>query len=146
MVRAGQESDFDKLVAMSETFWANTMYDEDFCPDTCHRMLSLCLVQGLLSVVEIDGEPVGFACGIKGALLGNSQVSSGTELAWWVEPEHRGGRNGIALLKHLEGLARDAGIKYWNMIFMDSSMPEAVEGIYKKMGYRKSETVYTRVL
>lgn len=146
MVRLGTESDFESIIDMADSFWLNTIYKEDFCRDTVWAMLKLCLDQQLLSVIENDGELVGFACAIKGGLLANNEVYAGTELAWWVEPDHRGGRNGIALLKHLEDLARKAGIKYWNMAYMESSMPKIIEEIYKKLGYVVNEVIYTKIL
>lgn len=146
LIRSGTEADFESIIDMASNFWERTIYNEDFCEDTVQGMLSVCLDQELLSVVENDGVLVGFACAFKGGLLGNSAIATGTELAWWVEPDHRGGKNGISLLKHLEDLAAKAGIKYWNMAFMCSCMPDIVEDIYKKMGYVKSEVIYTKVL
>jgi len=146
MIREGTESDLDFIVDMAKEFWKHTIYDEKYCPDTVWHMAAQCLSHGLLSVLEIDGEVVGFACGVKGALLGNSDVLSGTEIAWWVNPDHRSGRNGISLLRHIEGQAKKCGIKYWNMAHMESSMPETVQSIYEKMGYKRTEVIYTRVL
>lgn len=146
MIRSGFESDVTQIVTMAEEFWSHAGYDEEYCPDTTKDFLEVSLSQGLLSVLEIDGKLQGFACGIKSGLLGNINVCSGTELAWWVNPSHRSGRNGIGLLKHLEELAKMAGVKYWNMAFMESSMPKEVESIYKKLGYTKKETIYQKVI
>lgn len=146
MIRDGEDKDLDRIVKMAREFWKHTVYDEEYCPDTVWTMAAMSLDQNLLSVLEIDGVVRGFACGVKGALLGNSSVSTGTELAWWVDTDYRNGKNGIALMKYLENLAKKAGIKYWNMIFMESSMPDVIEGIYQKMGYSKTEVSYTKVL
>lgn len=146
MIRNGEEKDMDDIVEMAREFWKHTIYDEEYCPDTVHTIVSMCMDQGLLSVLKIDGMARGFACGIKSPLLANSKVLTGTELAWWVDPEYRKGRNGIGLLKHLENQAKKVGIKYWNMGFMESSMPSIIEGIYQKMGYKKTEVIYTKVL
>ncbi len=146
MIRAGTEDDYDAITSMAEEFWQYTIYDEKFCPDTVRAMTALCDEQGLLSVLQVGGKVVGFACGVKGPLLANSEVLSGTEIAWWVDPAHRSGRNGIALLKHIERLAKKAGIKYWNMAYMESSMPEEIKSIYERMGYKRSEVIYTRIL
>lgn len=146
MIRKGTFDDLPAIVEMAREFWNYTIYDDEYCPSTVHEIARQCVEQGLLSVVEIGGDVVGFACGVTGPLLGNASVKCGTEIAWWVNPEHRSGRNGVALLKHIEGLARDAGVKYWNMAYMQSSMPETVEAIYEKMGYTRTEVIYTRVL
>ena len=146
MIRSGEEKDLDSIVNMAEEFWKHTIYDEPFCDESVKKMALMCMSQGLLSVLEIAGKVVGFACGLKGALLGNNSVTSGSELAWWVDEDHRQGKNGIALLRHIEGLAKDAGIKHWNMAYMESSMPESIKTIYERMGYTKTEIIYSRVL
>jgi len=145
-VRSGEAKDVMDIVAMACEFWEDTVYSERACPETITDMVNHCIEQNLLSVVEINGDVVGFAAGIKGTLLGNRRTSVGTELAWWVNPEHRAGSNGIKLLRHIETLAKDAGIKYWTMAYMESSMPETVKRIYENMGYRQTEVVYMREL
>jgi hypothetical protein len=146
MIRLGTTKDIPQIVEMARDFWKETIYDEPFCSETVAAMSQLCIDQGLMCVVDIDGVLEGFACGVKGPLLANAEVLSGTEVAWWVNPDHRKGRNGIALLLSLEQQAKAQGIKYWNMVFMESSMPEKIEGIYKKMGYKKTEVFYTKVI
>jgi hypothetical protein len=131
---------------MSAEFWKQTRYDEPFDPVHVRNMAAMALDHGMLAILEVDGEVVGFTAGVKGPLLGNASVLSGTEIAWWVNPEARQGRNGIALMKHIESQARAQGVKYWNMIVMESCMPEVGAAIYERMGYEKSETSYTRVL
>lgn len=146
MIRAGESKDIPVIIRMAEDFWQHTIYDEDYEPEMVDGMTQMCIDQGLMAVVEIDEQVVGFACGVKGPLLANSQVLCGTEVAWWVDPEHRGGRNGVTLLKFLENMAKSQGVKYWTMIFMESSMPETVKGMYSKMGYVKNEESHTKVL
>lgn len=144
MIREAEESDFHDIAVMSSEFWTKTMFDDEFCYDSVFNMISLCCDSGLLFVAEIEGEVVGFVAGVSGALLGNGAVKTGTEVAWWIQPEHRGGSIAIKLLKAIESRAKDLGIKYWSMAFMCSSMPDTVESIYKKMGYQKSEVIYTK--
>ena len=145
VVRKGTIEDVPQIVLMAQEFWGHTIYDEDFCPETVSQMCLACIDAGLMAVVEKE-DLVGFACGLPGPLLGNKAVKCGLELAWWVQPEHRKCRTGIDLLVYLEDLAREAGIKYWNMVFMESSMPEAVEKIYQKLGYNRVEVTYSKVL
>lgn len=146
MIRAGHNGDIPAIVDMAEEFWSHTIYEEPYCSDTTEAMLAQSIEQGMLSVLVVNGLLVGFACGIYAPLLGNGSVLTGTELAWWVDPEHRKGRNGIGLLIHLENQAKDAGVKYWNMVYMESSMPQEIKGIYERLGYKRTETTYTRTL
>jgi GNAT superfamily N-acetyltransferase len=146
MVRDGTPEDLPQVVLMAAEFWKETRYDDPFDPEHVRNMAAMALDHGLLAILEIDGRVEGFTAGVKGPLLGNASVLSGTEIAWWVNPSARRGRNGIALMQHIEGMARAQGVKYWNMVVMESCMPEVGATIYERLGYEKSETSYTRVL
>jgi N-acetylglutamate synthase-like GNAT family acetyltransferase len=146
MIRNGTVEDIPQIVEMARVFWKETIYDEPCCDDTVAMMAQMCIDQGLMSVAEVDGKVEGFACGVLAPLLANAEVLMGSEVAWWVNPEHRQGKIGVGLLLALEKQAKEQGIKYWNMVFMESSMPREVEEIYKKMGYRKNEVSYTKVI
>lgn len=146
MIRRAFESDFDEIVDLSRQFWKDTMFEEPFEADHTLKMVEMAHDHGLLAVLEDDGSVEGFAAGISSFLLGSTQAKCGTELAWYLSPDHRGGKNGVALLHFMEQLAEKQGIKYWNMVSMQSSMPEYVNRLYEKMGYTHSETTYTKVL
>lgn len=146
MVRDGTKDDLPDVVVMAREFWTHTRYDEEFDEEYVWFMTSLALEHGLLAVLEVDGITEGFVAGLKAPLLACASVLNGTEIACWVNPEARKGRNGIALIKHIENMARAQGIKYWNMIVMESCEPEHGARIYRGLGYEKSETSYTRVL
>ena len=88
----------------------------------------------------------GFVCGILGCLLANFDVKAGTELAWWVDKEYRNTGAGLKLLNAIEEKAKSLGIKYWNMVYMESSMPKQIKGIYESMGYIRNENLYTKRL
>ena len=146
MVRAGLQSDINAIVEMSDEFWAQTIYEEPAIADDVALMAKHCIDSKLMSVLQIGGQVVGFACAVAGPLLANHSVKTATEIAWWVNPDHRSGRNGISLLKHIERLAKEAGVKYFNMAYMESSMPEQIRSIYEKIGYRQTEIIYTKVI
>ncbi len=144
--RESNDKDIESILAMAETFWDSVGYEEEFCDESCLDMINLCADQELLAVVEVDGLIEGFAAGLKSPLLANKKVNQGTELAWWITPQARKNGLGVKLLKQLESQAKKQGIKYWSMVFMSNSMPEVVEDIYKNLGYKKTETTYTKVL
>lgn len=146
MIRRGLRCDVPEVVELARHFWRETIYDEPFCVDSVRRMVELAHDQGLLAVLEEEAGVVGFVAGCKGALLGNAAVLTGTELAWWIEPEYRQGRKGIELMQYIERLAHDQGIRYWTMISMESSSPETANRIYQRLGYAKTETSFTKVL
>lgn len=146
MVRDGNKDDLPAVVEMAREFWKHTRYDDPFDPDYVEYMTALALEHGLLAVLEINGVIEGFVAGLKAPLLACHAVLSGTEIALWVNEGGRKGRNGISLIKHIERMAKAQGVKYWNMIVMESCMPEVGATIYTRLGYKKSETSYTRIL
>jgi len=146
MVRDGKTEDLGAVVEMAREFWKHTRYDEAFDADYVEFMSAMALEHGLLAILEVDGVIEGFTAGLKSPLLACSTVLGGTEIAWWVNPAARRGRNGIALMQHIEKMAKAQGVKYWNMIVMESCQPEVGAAIYERLGYEKSETSYTRIL
>lgn len=146
MVRDGNKDDLPAVVEMAREFWQHTMYAEPFDADYVELMASMAIDHGLLAILELDGVIEGFTAGLKAPLLACADVLSGTEIAWWVNPSARKGRNGIALMQHIEQMAKAQGVKYWNMIVMESCQPEVGAAIYERLGYKKSETSYTRIL
>ncbi len=145
MIRIAAKDDIPSILALCEDFWKHTLYKEEFDSDHTEIMVNMALDHGLLAVLEIDGI-AGFVAGIKSYLMASKQALTGTELAWWVNPEHRRGRKGINLMLFIEDLAKKQGIKYWNMISMESSSPDTANRIYQRLGYSKTETSYTKVL
>lgn len=146
MIRQGQITDFDQILPLCEQFWSYTEYDEPFEPEEALNKLNLACEFGLLGVVELDDEIVGFCAGAKAPLLGNANSVVGVELAWWINPEHRNSRWGSKLFDFMEQLARDAGIKYWCMVSLQSCNPDPVNRFYESKGYHLTEMTYMRCL
>lgn len=146
MIRSATIDDFDEILDLCEEFWTHTQFVEVFDREHTRLMVKMAYDHGLLCVLEIQDKIVGFCAGIKSFLLGSREAQTGTELAWWVDPDNRGGRNGIKLLEFMEDLAKMAGVKYWNMVSMQSSMPDTINRLYDKMGYSLEETTWTKVL
>ena len=145
MIRAANEGDFDRILEMAEMFWQETCYLEPFSREATMPYIQMSFDCGLLAVAEIAGEVKGFCAAICTPMMG-SGVMIGTELAWWIDEDARGGRAGINLLKQMEVMAKESGVKYWNMIAMRSSMFDSVCGMYKKLGYTENELTFTKVL
>jgi len=146
MIRDAAESDFESVLDMCEEFWKHTSYSEPFERDHTAKMLDMAFDHGLLMVLDIDREVVGFIAGIKSPLLASTQALIATELAWWVDPMYRGNGVGFKLMKSIEDKARNIGVKYWNMASMRSSNDKHANRIYERAGYKLNETVYQKVL
>ena len=144
MIRQATEKDFSGIEKMATEFWQHSGFDVPYKQGSALFYMQIAFDQGLLLVAVKNAELVGFAAGAKSPLMGNSDYTVGSELAWWLQPAHRGGRLGIELLKGLETAAKEAGCDYFSMMYMQSSMPEAVKRIYQKMGYTLQETTYIK--
>ena len=143
MIRRATESDFESILNLSEKFWESTIYSEPFDRDHAMVMVKLSFDLGLLAVID-TGQVVGFCAAIMAPILGSPCAYGATELAWYVSPESRGGKNGVKLMQFMEEIAKEAGVKYFTMISMHSSMD--VGSIYERLGYTKTETSYTKVI
>jgi GNAT superfamily N-acetyltransferase len=147
MIRDAVDADIPAIVEMSRVFWQETTYkSEEFQEDAVIAMTVQSMDHGLCLVFDVDGVAQGFVCGVKGPLLANFDAVAGTELAWWVNEGYRSGGGGIKLLYEIEKKAKKAGIKYWNMAYMESSMPSSIKKIYESMGYKMNECLYQKVL
>ena len=146
MIRAGTYDDIKRCIEMSHKFYLQTEYCKHIpmCEDSCEAHLITSIDQGLLSVYEAGGEVHGFVMALAYPCMMNSAFKVGAELAWWVEPEHRGGA-GIKLLKHLEDSARKAGIKVLSMMLLEAVEPEKVARIYNACGYTQAERTFLKV-
>jgi len=74
----------------------------------------------------------------------NKHVLMGTEIMWWVEPEHRGSIVGKELVSTAETLAKVVWkASYFAMSKLKNS-PEALPVIYKRWGYTDQDTTYLK--
>ena len=147
MIREATKEDYPAIEKHAKRFWEETVYHKEGIPyedGSAIMYMDVAYQQGLLFVSEVDGEVVGFTAGATAPLLGSKSTYSGSEIAWWVDPEHRKSREGLELLKALEEGAKELGCSYWNMVSMQSSMPEQIEKVYKRMGYKHVETAYQK--
>lgn len=147
MIRPGTPDDIGDVVRMSEEFWQHSQFKhEPFDPEHVAIMAGHCIEQGLMVVLDTDGGVHGFCCGVAGPLLASGSVLAGSEIAWWVDPGYRKGRNGVGLLIAIEEAAKKIGCKYWTMVYMETSMPDEIRSIYERMGYNHGETTHTKRL
>lgn len=145
MIREATPKDFDAILDMCEVFWGYTQFSESFNRQHTKQMVEMSWDHELLIVVD-DGGVCGFMAAIKSPLLGSPDAWMATELAWWVNPEKRGKMYGVELISTLERLCIEQEVKYLNLAYMQTSMPDRVQKMYEHLGYELQETLYTKVL
>lgn len=146
MIRDATKEDFSAIELHAARFWQETEFDEPYQSGSALFYMNIAFDQELLIVAERDGKVIGFAAGCYSPLMGDNSILAGTEMAWWIDPLHRNSRDGIGLLKGLESKAKKVGCKYWNMVSLESSMPQEIQKIYHRMGYLHTESSFMKRL
>lgn len=146
IIRRANENDIEKLLVLSESFYQVAGYKDiiPFCKESSREYVLISLDMGLISVAEHKGEVVGFVLGLAIPFIMNKEYLVGTELAWWMEPEHRKGSAGIKLLAHIEKSAKEMGCRMWSMMSLEGLEPEKIEKLYLSRGYKKTENTFTK--
>jgi predicted N-acetyltransferase YhbS len=146
-IRMATEEDIPRIIEMGEMFWNQTDYRSvKYDPGSIEHWSKLMIEQGLLLVACDDGKAIGSVGALSAPLLGNVQYLVASELFWWIEPQYRSAGLGEALLMAIEGAAKEAGVKFFNMIALNAVDPERVAQIYLKRGYKLTEWSFSKEL
>ncbi len=95
-------------------------------------------------VSETEELLTGFLIGILAPMTFNKSVRVASEVAWYIHPDYRKGRDGLALFKEFEKWAEEKGAK---AIFMYShGMYPGVSRLYERRGYVGQDTTFAKVL
>lgn len=152
-IRDANGGDIPRLLDMAARFCAASghaayaKFDPAGMEHTLRRLIDG--DDGILLVAEDaagEGGLAGMAGGLVYPLYFSSGRLTGQELFWWVEPGLRGSGAGHALLRRMEGAARDRGAGTFVMGALESLRPRAVGALYERSGYRPMEHLYLRRL
>ena len=145
-VRNATLADLPAIVSMSAKFYATTDYTafSDFCPDTVAGLATTLIEHGVMLVAEAE-EVVGMAGLFVAPFMFNHARKGAYEVVWWVEPEAQGAGAGKALLAAIEPACRAKGCHAIQMVHLATS-PAQAGALYERMGYRHTESSYTKVL
>jgi GNAT superfamily N-acetyltransferase len=141
VIRIATIEDIDLIVKMSMKFMDTCTY-KDYSSESKIKEV----VTNLLNASKSDGiilisEDKGFIAGVaKEFTFGDVRIA--TELAWWVEPEHRASKVGKELLDAFEYWAEQVGCKAITMICLDENLSQ----YYEKRGYVLAELAYMKDL
>ncbi len=147
MIRWARMEDIPRMVEMALAFYAQTPYP-DLVASSKEQMAGLAIIlmrDHILLVAEKDGEVVGMAALLVEPFIFNPSVRVANELVWWVDESARGGMIAARLLKAVEIESKKMGIDIIRMALMADS-PRSADGIYRKLGYRHSDSHYEKVM
>lgn len=146
-IRSATREDVPAIVAMGERFYAASGY-ESIAPVARESIAGLALLtmeSGVMLVAEADGELVGMVSLFLEPFTFNPAVTLATELAWWIEPDHRGGMLAVRMMAALEESCRAKGAQWVRMATLATSPPQA-SAIYERLGYQPGDRYYMRAL
>ena len=142
MIRRGLSTDRAAVVALLRDFHAAAALPFEFSAPWAAALFEAHCTQPDRAAFVLDD---GGARGVLLAVAGQSPLGSfriAQELAWWVDPAHRGG--GGAMLDAYEEWAAEHGCTLVGTAAL-ASMPRA-EGIYLHRGYTRAETHFLKAL
>lgn len=98
--------------------------------------------KGFVRVLERDGAVVGMLWAAVVPVLPTSAVEVGREIAWWVNPEHRGG--GAQLMRDYDAWCDGFGVERFASELVSPSLPESPARLYERMGYERCEVAWIK--
>ncbi len=98
-------------------------------------------------VCEKDGEIVGFLLGMAVPIWFDVMDWSAIELAWWIDPDHRGGSDAARMVKMFEQWASNMNVNrivLSDIEFLDQAQPAGT--FIEKLGYTLHERAFVKVI
>jgi GNAT superfamily N-acetyltransferase len=141
--------DIPAVVEFGKTFYYQTpwaYHGINYDDQHVNNVLTYLDTDGIMQMAVDEDKIVGFLLAIAGPFPFNPAYTISTELAFYVDPKYRNGRVGIKLIKQAEFVARQKGIRFFNMISISGVGLKDPGKLYEKMGLNKTETVYMKEL
>jgi GNAT superfamily N-acetyltransferase len=145
IIREAGPSDVGAVVDMAARFISETSYRDvlPFDAGGIERLFAHLLEHGLMVLADREGAVVGMLIIAYTTLATGGDHVVAEEVAWWVEPEHRGGRTAYKMLRFGLERARQDGC---NSVTMRSPSGSPVGEFYERLGFRPIETTYSKRL
>lgn len=136
-IRIATLDDLEQIVSMSMKFVQDTPYSEYANQETIRDLAMNLVSDNNKSIILLSDH--GMIAGlVTPNLFGSGHFA--TELAWWIDPEYRGSREGSQLLEAFEYWSKLVGCKAINMTCLDDQVGQ----YYEKKGYRLRERAYIK--
>ncbi|MGD9682609.1 MAG: GNAT family N-acetyltransferase [Candidatus Obscuribacterales bacterium] len=145
-VRVATLDDLNTLVRFSRKFQKNSPYKGmEFSNERTRQTLEAIIrtngLKGIVLVALKGSEAVGMIVAMADYPPMSSDLMS-TELAWWIEPEHRKSRRSLLLFETYEAWAKKIGCKYIHSAYLEGSTE--LTSFYNRKGYKKVETSFLK--
>ena len=146
MIRMATASDEESLLAMARDFVAFSPY-ADLATATDQELRAT--IQWLTNnatifIADKDNRPVGLLVAVISPLWYAPSCKVASEMAWWIDPQHRTGMAATRLVQAFEKWAKDNGAKAVCMSNLDVENATAVSRMLNKLGYTSTEQTHTK--
>lgn len=147
MIRQAEPKDMPAIIEMGEAFFAEAGWAAraEFCRDSFTETATTMMRNGILLVVDRNGEAVGMAAAVSSPAYWNRKVFIGQELWLYCKPAHRKGV-GAELLRQLESAAKARNVQFFGMVAEHGLRHEALAQVYKRAGYSLAEHTFCKAL
>ena len=142
MIREATAADLPPLLLIAEAFGDEAPDTHNYDLDKVEAMLRFCIYDdnAVVYVMEMDEQVVGGIVGVVAEMWASYDVSA-TEVAWFVDEKYRG-RGALKLLRAFEDWAESKEADY--ITVADIEGIANLEPLYKRKGYSKVETSYSK--
>jgi len=148
MLKIATWDDYQNIIAMISRFASDSPYHDVYVDtgkltNTVRGILEGDRAKSIILLYIVDDRIVGMLAATTSELVINYDKIA-HELMWWVEPEYRGGRAGIELLKAFEFWAKKIGCTKIQMSLVETEDAPKVQRIYTKFGYTPVERAFLK--
>jgi GNAT superfamily N-acetyltransferase len=145
-IRRATEDDAEALLVMARKFVAFAPYHDRVTAtdDELRAIITYFTANATVFVAEKHGAVIGMLVAVLAPVWYAPSCRVATELAWWVEQEHRGGTAAIRLIQAFEKWAKDECAVMVTMSNLEVETDNRVSSMLARMGYRIMEQSHTK--
>jgi GNAT superfamily N-acetyltransferase len=147
MLRLATKEDRGEVLRMARAFHKASPYSGiTFSEDVCSALFDQYILgdkTGLIIILSVDKDPYGMVIG-HCATPPFSTEKVASEIAWWVDEDHRGSRDSVLLLKAYEDWALRVGASMCQVAMLDDVTD--LQRFYQRQGYRPAERSFVKEL
>lgn len=148
MIRLATPSDIPVVVDMAKRFISFAPHGKmaNATTESLEQAAVTIIEHGAIFLAEVNGQIAGMLWAFITPIWFAQHTPCATELAWWVEEEHRGGIAAIRLVRAFEEWAKAQGASMATMCDMVVEGQPPVGDIIMRLGYVPSERTFVKEL
>lgn len=139
-IRPATDADVPALVALGQRFLAWSPYASLAVTDEAlASAIRRVMATGFAMVADDAGDPFGALLGVLSSPWVDDSKRIAVELAWWVEPEHRGSTAAVRLLREFQAWAKANGADGVTLSDLVVNGDAPAGELFNRLGFRMTE-------